>query len=344
LPTASIDFTIATLAIILIAASAIYGVNMVAAPYLDQDPNREIRYYQIGRGLLLSEGTPEGWGTGATPTKIGLAKGGEFYRLDIDKVSRLNPENDYSINYSTLWGALGVEDISFHISMRTLFDVTLKQDDSTDNGDNTTYFFSVVCHDDGYSLETSLTYYLQVRDAIYTSSGTTDSNGLGVVQFTIPDSVNGTALLIAVARLYEGIVSYDVLTFAHKTGETEKPEGFVSLSPLDDILFVNLAGNSSVLTASLFTYEYNFTLTPSGGDYVIPSVLDTSPGILAVTGVNGSDYWAEWVAYPQIPLEVGAAMDADHVISDVILCRYLVEVNGVHYQMEIKFRSPEEYE
>ena len=45
-----------------------------------------------------------------------------------------------------------------------------------------------------------------------------------------------------------------------------------------------------------------------------------------------------------IPLEVGADMDADYVVSDVTKCSYLVEVGGVFYRFELKARSPEEYD
>jgi hypothetical protein len=62
--------------------------------------------------------------------------------------------------------------------------------------------------------------------------------------------------------------------------------------------------------------------------------------INVVTGSNASDYWVEWVAYPQIPLETGADMSADYVISDVVSVSYMVSVKGASYRFIMEFRSP----
>ena len=344
MPTASIDFTMATMAIIMVVAGAIYGVNMVAIPYLNGKDHNEDRYYQLGRSILLSKGEPDNWGTGATPTKLGLAQDGSPYKLDIDKVTRLNPENFYAVNYSTLWNAFKVDDVSVRFSFETVFDVEIVQTGSTDNGDNTSYTFSLSCLDDGYPLATSVAYYTAIRDSVYTSSGTTGTDGTGTVEFTIPDSKAGTGVIVVVAKLSEGFLSYDVLTFGHKSGVPADPGTYATLSPLDDVLSVDLTSESSVLNAIVFTYGHYLNLTSSGDDIIIPEMVELSPMILAVTGVNGTDYWAEWMAYPQIPLEVGADMDADYVVSDVTKCSYLVEVGGVFYRFELKARSPEEYD
>ena len=92
------------------------------------------------------------------------------------------------------------------------------------------------------------------------------------------------------------------------------------------------------------SYDYSFNLTSSGSEYLIPSLQDGSPMILVLTGIDGVDYWSEYVAYPQVPLELGVTMDSDYVLSDVSTCTYLVEVSGNHYKIEIQFRSPEEYD
>jgi hypothetical protein len=63
LPTASVDFTLAVVASIMIVTGAIYGVNMVAEPYLDSDPHTVDRYNQIGKYIILSDGAPSDWGT-----------------------------------------------------------------------------------------------------------------------------------------------------------------------------------------------------------------------------------------------------------------------------------------
>ena len=152
MPTASIDFTMATLAIIMVIAGAIYGVNMVAAPYLETSKS-ESRNYQIGRSILLSEGSPVDWGKEGTPISFGLADGNEAYSLDINKVSRLNPENEYAVKYSTLWRTLGVYDVSLRMEIFQIYNLSLSLELLIDNGENTTYTFQAACTRDGFPIE-----------------------------------------------------------------------------------------------------------------------------------------------------------------------------------------------
>ncbi|TRO46235.1 hypothetical protein E2P65_06080, partial [Candidatus Bathyarchaeota archaeon] len=109
MPTASIDFTLSASAMILLVMGAIFGVNMVAEPYLEGDTFDEGRYSQIARHVLLSEGEPADWGVDGNITYFGLASTGGAYELDIDKVTRLNPLNSHSLDYGSIWQALGIE-------------------------------------------------------------------------------------------------------------------------------------------------------------------------------------------------------------------------------------------
>ena len=342
MPTASIDFTMATLAIIMVTAGAIYGINIVAAPYLEID-NSESRFYQIGRSILLSEGTPENWGTGSIPTALGLADGDEAYSLDIDKLTRLNQNNQYAVNYSTIWNSLGVEDVSLGIEVSLLYDLSLSVLSSVDNGDNTTYTIQAVCTKDGYPVESDLSYYVAVRSSTFHATGNTNSSGIGTVQFTLPDSQSGTAMLVGFSKLQDSMITYDILPFAHQSGAPQPANTYATLSPLNHILYPDITNGSSV-NAVVFSYDYSFNLTSSGLEYLIPSLQDGSPMILVLTGIDGVDYWSEYVAYPQVPLELGITMDSDYVLSDVSTCTYLVEVSGNHYKIVIQFRSPEEYD
>jgi hypothetical protein len=343
-PTASIDFTLASIAMIVVVLGAVFGVSMVVAPYLDEGVHSVERYQQMGRYILLSKGEPAGWGTGGTLTGLGLATGGNPYELDIDKVTRLNPANSQSLTYSTLWQALGVDDVSFQISVKPLFNITLTLASSQVQGSNTAYNFSATTARDGYPLPCRVSYYVAVRNSTYSSSGSTALDGSGTVQFTLPNSLNGTAILIGVARVEDSMTSFDALPFAHNISQPSQPGAFATLSPLDHTLGVSLTGGAKAWNAAAFSYAYSFNLTASGADYVIPKLLDGGPMIVTLTGINGSDRWAEWVSYPQVPLEVGGDMDDDYVISDVMLVEYIVEIEGGLYRCEMKFRSPAEYD
>lgn len=344
MPTASIDFTLATIAMIVVALGAVFGVNMVVAPYLDGSVHGVERYQQIGRYILLSRGEPAGWGVGGTPTALGLAVGSDPYELDIDKVTRLNPDHPQYVNYSTLWQALGIDDVSFRISVEPLFNLTLTLASSQVQGSDTVYDFSATTAKDGFPLPCQVSYYVAVGNSTYSSSGSTTLGGSGTVQFTLPNFLNGTAILIGVARSESSIASFDVLPFAHNISQPGQPGAFASLSLLDYTLGVSLSGGVSAWNAAVFSYDYSFNLTASGSDYTLPRLLDGGPMVVTLTGINGTDRWAEWVAYPQIPFEVGGDMDDDYVVSDVRVVEYVVEIEGGLYRFRMNFRSPAEYD
>ena len=342
MPTASIDFTMATLAIIMVIAGALYGVNMVAAPYLETSKS-ESRYYQIGRNILLSEGNPVDWGREGTPISFGLADGSEAYSLDINKVSRLNPENEYAVKYSTLWRTLGVYDVSLRMEISQIYNLSLSLELLIDNGENTTYTFHAVCTRDGFPIESNMSYYVTVRSSTYMATGTTGSNGIGTVQFTIPDSLSGTALLIGFSKIQDSMVTYHVLPFAHGSIAPQPENTYATLSPLNHLLYYSIT-NGSAINAAIYTFSYTFNLSANNSEYLIPTLKDRSPMILSLTGITGAEYWAEYVAYPQIQFEVGATMNSDYIISDVSTYTYIINVEGTYYKLKIQFRSPEEYD
>jgi len=342
MPTASVDLLLASSTMILVVVGAIYGVNLAVEPYLGGNGANPERCRQIERYMLLSLGEPEGWGTGGTPTALGFASTGSAYELDIDKVTRLNPSNAYALNYSQLWSALGIDDVSFRIRVDTLFNVTLSQVSSQPQGADTVYTFSVSIARHGYPLPAQVRYHVAVRNFTDSATGSTGADGSGTVEFTLPNSLGGTALLVAFARVEESMVSYGVLAFAHNAGPPEPAGTFATLSPLNHVLTVDLAGGATVVNAAVFSLGYAFNLTGGGGSYVVPRLLDASPMVLVVTGLNGSSYWAEWTAYPQVPLVVGAEMSDAYAVSDVVSASHLVEVKGALYSFEVSFRSPTE--
>lgn len=344
MPTASIDFTLASIAMIIVTVVAISGTSMVIAPHLDGDPSYFERYYQIGRYMLISKGDSPDWGNNETPNQLGFAAEDEPYNLNIDKVTRLNPKNNYAVTYSTLWQALGIDDVSFRISIKPLFELTLNEVSSQIQGEGTVYNFSTQTTRNGYPLSCYVSYYVVIGNSTYSSNGSTDSLGYGTVKITLPNSMNGTALLVVIAKAEESIVSYGVRPFGHQIGGPSLTGEYATLSPLDFNLTMNLEEGAVAWKTKAFTYSYSYNLTASGSFYAIPRVIERSPIIITLTGTNGSVSWVEWVAYPQVPLEVGADMEDNYIVSDVCIVRYLVDINGVLYRFEIEFRSPGEYD
>lgn len=344
MPTASIDFTLATFTMIFLVMGTISGINMVAEPYIEPGAHDQERYSQLGRYILLSQGNPADWGSGGILTGLGFSSGGGAYKLDIDKVTRLNPSNAYAINYSSLWQALGVDDVSFSIEVDTLFDLALNLTSSQGQGNTTVYTFSALTASSGYPVQAQLSYYVVLRNFTYSATGSTNGMGLGSIQFTLPDSQNGTALLVGMAKMSGSIVSYDVLPFAHNSGEPKASGTYAILNPLNHVLNVDLHKGATAWNAAVFTKNYAFNLTSNGANYTIPHLLDASPMIIVLTGANSSDCWAEWVAYPQVPLEIGANMSDDYTVSDVVTVTYVVGIEGASYRLTFKFRSPAAYD
>ena len=344
MPTASIDFTLATFTMIFLVMGAISGINMVAEPYIEPVAHNQERYGQLGRYMLLSQGNPTDWGSGGIPTGLGFSSGGGAYELDIDKVTRLNISNAYAINYSSLWQALGVDDVSFRIEVDTLFDLALNLTSSQGQENATVYTFSAQTASSGYPVQAQLSYYVALRNSTYSATGSTDEMGLGSIQFTLPDSQNGTALLVSIAKMSGSIVSYNVLPFAHNSGEPKASGTYAILNPLNHVLDIDLHQSATAWNAAVFTKNYAFNLTSNGANYTIPHLLDASPMIIVLTGANSSDCWAEWVAYPQMPLEIGANMSDDYAVSDVVTVTYVVGIEGASYRLTFKFRSPAAYD
>ncbi len=255
MPTASIDFAFAAFATIMVVMGTICGVNMLAEPYLDGGGDGNGHYYQIGNWMLLSEGYPSDWGAGNPPTNLGFASAGDMYELDIDKVTLINPSNEYCVDYSVLWQALGMDDVSFNIQAEPLFDISLTQASSQPQGNNTVYGFTATTSGGGYPLPTQVSFYVVIRDSIYSASETTDDRGTGAVNFTLPNSLNGTALLVGIARTAESILSYSVLPFAHLSGAPAPRGDYATLSPFDYTLNASLSPDATVVKAAFLSFD-----------------------------------------------------------------------------------------
>lgn len=255
MPTASIDFAFAAFTTIMVVMGAICGINMLVEPYMDGGSHSNERFYQIGSWMLLSAGDPVNWGAGNPPTNLGFASAGDKFELDIDKVTLINPSNEYCVNYSVLWQALGMDDLSFNIRVEPLFDLSLTLDSSKIQGSNTVYNFTAITKGDGYPLPAQISYYVTVRDSLYSESGTTDDRGIGTINFTLPNSQNGTALLVGIAQTVESIRSYSVLPFSHLSGTPASQGDYATLSPLNYILNANLSQDATILKAYFLSFN-----------------------------------------------------------------------------------------
>ena len=111
----------------------------------------------------------------------------------------------------------------------------------------------------------------------------------------------------------------------------------MTLSPLN--YFLNIATNSSgavIQNCYVFSYAQSANLEYTSGALgcAIPEIVDKSPLIIVVEGVENSSHFQQWVSYPEVPFTSGSTFQgsAQNVFS------YDVTINGVLYKLDDKFR------
>jgi hypothetical protein len=97
-----------------------------------------------------------------------------------------------------------------------------------------------------------------------------------------------------------------------------------------------------ILKAQVFTFNYNFSLVEQtresqSAEYSIPRLLDSSPMIMVLTGYNGSSSFAEWVSYPQLPLQIGADFSQSIAGSKIVSQSHIVTINSALYEVVTKW-------
>jgi hypothetical protein len=183
--------------------------------------------------------------------------------------------------------------------------------------------------------------YVVVKDYVDSFVFSTSSIGDASIVITIPNSVNGTALLLTFAKEKNvpQMVAFNVYAFSHNSPTPLPNRTFLRLSPLNHVLDASFTYPSEeVLKALIFTYNYNFSLIEKSNgtqtvEYDIPNLLDSSPMLLVITGLNGSSSFAEWSAYPQVPLEGGANFDASDNGAKIASFSHIVTINSALYEV-----------
>lgn len=354
MPTTTIDTFFACSLLVILVVAVMAGMPKILYPFLDglAHKNDVERFQQLAQYVLLNPGAPSDWGNNKnlSLTDFGLASNSapKSYVLDVDKVTRLNSQNIYAVNYAQLLDALRISNIALRIQVDPVFDTSIALATSVNNGNSTSYFFEVITQNSGFSVVSDLMCYVVVGNYLGTSSSVTSSNGKANVTFTLPNNLGGNALLVVLAKaqVNPSIVSFGTYSFSHNS-PPPKPNGtFIKLSPLDYGLNATFNyPDLQILGTYTFSYSYwnNLTLltnTTQSAQYTVPRFLDKSPTILMLTGLNGTESFAEWVAYPQVPLRIGVNFDASNFSgSNVASFTYLVTIGEALYKLQITCRE-----
>ena len=357
MPASSVDTFFACSLMVILIVSAMVGTAKVMQPYINDlsNMNGMERCRGLAEYLLLSTGKPSNWGKMAdiAPTAFGLASETQRpYELDLDKVSRLNNNSIHSITYQEISAALGTKDISLNIKIHPLFEVSINLVSNQSGETETTYTFQVSTSKSGFPVSAWLQCYTVVETYSNNVSSSTGSNGVDLVNATLPNSPNGMALFMvfAKAKANSRMMAFNVHSFSHNS-ETPEPNGtFLQLSPLNYALNVSFQYQTvEISNAYVFTCNYHFNLSQIAAgnqtvEYSIPHLLDVSPMMLVFNGNNGSTSFAEWTAYPQLPLEIGADFGDLTTMSKTAALTYIVSINSVLYESIITCRSVQNYD
>ncbi len=351
MPSSTVDTFLACSIMIILALSAMVGTSKLMAPYMNDLSHRDEaeRFQQLALHLLLSTGTPVNWGQmrDTKPSSLGFAKADSSatYELDIDKVSRLSNGNIYFLSYSELWEALGVKDVAFQIETKTLFELSINLISSLRLANDTVYEFEVATRKSGMPVATNLSGYVVVENFVDKMMSSTSSNGVGSFTVNIPNSVNGTALMLVFARAQVNpqMVSFNTYAFGHNSSSSFPNGTFTRLSPLSHVLNASLVNSTTeILRAQVFSFNYNFSLTEKARavqtvEYFIPRLLDSNPLIMVLTGHNESTSFAEWVSYPQLPIQVGVDFSQSIAGSKIVSLSHIVTINYALYEVVTKW-------
>jgi hypothetical protein len=305
-----------------------------------QDLNKADYLRNIAEHLVTGQGTPVDWGaSGAVPSSFGLAASDSpyLYALDIDKISRLNSQNSYSLSYAQASVAGRLNNIALGISVSQMLSITVTLSGNSSIGDETAYTFQVSVSQASGPISAALQCYVVTTDSVSTISNTTSSAGVGYVTVQLPNASNGPALLVVFARAAfdERVTAYEAYSFAHLAQEPSPNHTFLGISPLNYTLSVEeTSPNVTIEHGYAFSYDYQSNLTAASADtYAIPEFMDKSPTVLVVSGLNDTTPFVEWTAYPNIPLDFGS--DFENSEQNVFV--YTVIIKGALYKLTLSF-------
>ncbi len=343
MPSISIDtFFACTLIIAVTLTCSAFLVNTLQTNIVStQDLNKESYLKNIADTIVAGCGSPVDWGSSNTsPSSFGLAStsASYVYTLDVDKISRLDYQNIYSISYVDAFNAARLNNIALGISVAQMLLISISCSGNRTVGDQTTYDFDVSVSQNSAAVATNLHAYIVAHNFLSEGNGETSNSGIGNVSIQIPNSSNGTALLVVFARAKsdDRLTAYETFSFTHLIGESLPNRTFMGLSPINNTLTLTTTNYANITKSEFYafsyTYQSNLTRT-SENIYQIPNFLDNSPIVLVVSGLNGTSYFAEWTAYPCVPLNFGANFSNSEENAFV----YIVAIKGAFYKLTIGF-------
>jgi hypothetical protein len=314
-PTTSIDTFFACTLLVAVALIVTASFTATMQTNIDnlQGANDQNYLKTTAEKLVTSVGSPVDWGSnGVMPESFGLAKAGgeQVYELDINKVSRLNNQCSSALTYEDASRAARLYNLAFSITITQMLSINIQSTSNTTSGDLTTYNFKVSVAANLEPTSASIKCYIVTKNQVSSVSAATSSGGVGNIGFQLPNSSSGPVLLVVFARanVDERLTAYQTYSFVHLSGEQQPNQTIMSLSPLNNQLSISVNQSDTTVNkvyAVSFAHESQLAQI-SSGIYTIPEYLDKSTIVLIATGTSQEVSFAEWTAYPNVPLKFGS--------------------------------------
>jgi hypothetical protein len=343
LPTHSIDtfFACSLFVSVALIATAFFAGTMQTTIGNNQNLYKDSYLQAIADQMVKDSGTPENWGaTAALPSNFGLANSGStgIFDVDIDKISRLNGQNNFSLTYYNVSKAAKLSNLGFGISLTQYLQVTINQVAKLTLSGSTSYTFSIAVN--GASEPTSFDLHCYIVAEGFKASlvNTTAKDGRCSISIQIPNASSGPALMLVFARapFDHRLTAYSAYSFVHNSDETLAYSP-LQLSPLNYTLHLcPKKSGVEIKQAYTFSYGYQFNLTSSANDtdaYALPKLVNDGPVISVIAGLDGNSAFVDWVSYPSIPMEFGA----NFAHSEKNMFTYAVIIDGSLYKLSIFF-------
>ena len=344
MPSTSIDtfFACTIILAVVLIATAFLCSTMQTSINSTQNINKDSYLQAIAANIITNPGDPINWGTSSSvPTDFGLAASSSTtpYELDVDKITRLNSLNNYSLSFVDLENAAKLNDIALGITVSQVMTINIEQTSSSPIGSDLSFTFTILTSIDSEPTSANLNcYVVAASNSPSNVIGSTSEVGVGSVTVQIPSAETGNAMLIVFGRASfdDRITSYAIYNLQNSTQESAPSNDILTLTPLDYTL--SYATNSTDLTVQngyifSYTYQQNLTLVQGKTQYVIPTIIDPSPCVIVLCGFSNSAYFQEWTSYPQVPLTAGSSFED----SEQNVFSYIVTINGVLYKVDVSF-------
>jgi hypothetical protein len=343
MPSTSIDTFFACTIIVAAAliSTAFLSSTMQTTINSTKDINKESYLKAIADHIITNPGTPTNWGiSSSVPADFGLAASPYTtpYELDIDKITRLNNLNNYSLSFPDMANAAKLNNIALGFTVSQVMSINIEQLSNSIVGNDVSFTFAILTSIDSEPTSASLNCYVVANNYLSDITNSTSGIGVGSVTIQIPSTSTGNAMLLVFARASfdDRITSYAIYNFLNSTQESAPSNNILTLTPLNYTLsFTTNSTDLTIQNGYVFSYTYQQNLISMQGttQYPIPMIIDKSPFVIVLCGFNNGTYFQEWTSYPQIPLKAGSNFEN----SEQNVFSYLVTINNVFYKVGVSF-------